>query len=87
MTAAERKEVYLKLLEAFKKDINYMSTTGFCILLSEYKLGVEDFPELNKQKPNSLYYRHWWSISPNSNGREKRIEALKKAIKLVNKLL
>jgi len=87
----ERKEIYLELLEAFKADRQYTMLGGMCSLLAKHswpKSDINYFPELIAQKPKEKEFGpYWWGIQQHSNGREKRIEALKRAIKLVNKLL
>lgn len=87
----ERKEIYLRMLEDFKADVRYSITSGFCSWLKQLEgvqADINYYPELIAQRPGEFVYGcYWWSIASDSNGREKRIEALKKALKLVNKQL
>jgi len=93
MTLQERKETYEEMLEDFLADKEYMKTSGFCLwLFNKYKTGaradIENYPELIVQRPKALVYQvYWWDITSNGNGRNRRIAALKKAIKLINKLI
>ncbi len=92
MTQQERKEIYEEMLSDFQKDEKYLRHSGFCAwLVRKFKSGskadIENYPELISQRPKKplVLGVYWWSISSNGNGREKRIEALKKAIKSINK--
>lgn len=92
MTPQERKEIYTWLLEKFRKDEKYEIATGFCAFLTIYegeKANIETYVELIAQKPSRelIFGCYWWDIGKDTDGREKRIKALKKAIKQVNKLL
>lgn len=96
MTIQERKETYTRMLEAFTTDEHYTKETGFCQALVVQRLALgehintvpEDYPELLRQKPKGVDNQHyWWRVNPNSEGRDRRMEALRKAIKECNKQL
>lgn len=96
MNANDRKLVYERILTDFEADWQYRKETGFCRSLimqraqheGDISVSLEDYPELMKQRPRGADEKHyWWDIAPNSNGRDRRIEVLKKAIKECNKQL
>ena len=90
----KRKETYEQMLKDFEEDKLYNRESGFCRWLVErYSIhstdaAITSYPELLKQRPpNSVYGVYWWDVSPNSQGRIRRIEGLKKALKILNKTL
>lgn len=98
METQERKGIYERMLGDFQEDVGYRKESGFCHwLISNVNVGEKDkfpecninsYPELLKHKPPSaIYGTYWWDVSPNSGGRTRRIEVLKRAIKDCNKQL
>lgn len=95
MEAQERKEIYEKMLKDFQADTGYVLQTGFCDWLArkytmeDLRWNVRNYPELMAQKPDRGWHggEYWWDVGTQTNGRDKRIDALKKAIKLVKKQL
>lgn len=98
MTTQERKEIYERILKDFQEDVEYRKESGFCHwLISNINAEKKDkfpecdintYPELVKHKPSlAIYGTYWWDVSPNSGGRTRRIEVLKRAIKDCNKQL
>jgi len=87
----ERKDIYVRMLEDFKADVKYTKLSGLCIWLTRLEgiqKEIEYYPELMLQKPDKLVFGcYWWGVNGKTDGRKRRIEALKRAIKLVNKLL
>ena len=94
MFPQQRKEIYEEMLQDFEADKEYTIQSGFCRWLvnkfpEDWRNNFLDgYPELLKQKPKeNVYGCYWWNVSPNSQGRLRRIEVIKKAIKQVNKLI
>jgi len=92
MTPQQRKEIYEKMLQEFEDDPEYIFQTGLCRSLMNVSDGeiedIHNFPELMRQAPKSpAYGQFWWPIGRHSNGRDRRMQVLKKAIKSVEKLI
>lgn len=94
----ERHELYQDMLDEMLNDKDYIKKgcfgVGFCYFLNQltYKYRnpfgaqIEDLPELMAKKPKVTYDEggYWWN-NDTTEGSEKRITILKKAIKKTTK--
>lgn len=84
MYPQERKAIYEEMLADFEADVEYKIQMGFCRWLFDHYelLDISNFPELLAQRPlGNQFGRYWWEVGSSTDGREKRIKALKKALK------
>lgn len=86
---SKRLAVYTGLLEHFRADTKYLTTSGFCSALAslDYRChtgsidtDIENYPELYAYKPkNRSKTGFWWTVRK-PYGRRKRINILKTII-------
>lgn len=80
----DRLKVYLDIERFLNLKGNYIY--GMCAVMKVYgyKIKIDDLPELINQKPKNTFVFDYWF---NPYMKEPRIEAIKKAIKEVKKLI